>query len=172
MMRVRGFSLIELLIVIVIIALAAGVGVANFRDFSRRQDVDNFARILVGDLRTAQTNASGGRIITGCTGQFLGYQVSFTASAVAGGGRSTSYSLIAACQTTSATVKTVTLPTGVFLTINRTPTAGVITILFHPLEMGTDIPQGNQVTLTVANSPTTARTQDITISSTGEIQLQ
>jgi prepilin-type N-terminal cleavage/methylation domain-containing protein len=167
--RSTGFTLLELLIVMVIIGLAAGVGVANFRDFGRRQEIDNYARTLNGELRTVHADASGGKRVTGCTGTFQGYAIDFAASATGGGSRSTAYTVSAVCATASVIVKTVTLPSSVFLLINRVPSAGNVRLLFKPLELGTDVTPANSLTFTVSSSQV-SQTKTISVTASGEIQ--
>lgn len=161
----KGFSIIEILVVIVIMALVIGVGVSNFRDFGRRQQVDNFARILEGDLQSAAADAAAGRRLTGCNGAFQGNRVRF---AVNGSNQSSSYTISSACSTASATSKTVTLPTNVYLTFNRGPSGGAVNLLFKPLQLGTDAQVGGLV-ITVNHSQNAQRAT-ITISPTGEIR--
>lgn len=55
-----GFSLVELLIVIFIIGLIFSVGVANYRDFSRRKQVEAVANQVKSDLELAKQNALSG----------------------------------------------------------------------------------------------------------------
>lgn len=169
--RNTGFTLIELLIVMVIIGLAAGTGVANFRDFGRRQDIDNYARTLNGELRTVHADASGGKKVDGCLGTFQGYAIDFAASVVGVVTKSTGYTVSAICATTPVVVKTVSFPTNLYVAINRDPSNGVVRILFKPLELGTDVAAGNKVTLTVTStSPSISQTKTISVSSSGEIQ--
>lgn len=165
----RGFTLIELLVVMVIIGLAAGVGVSNFRDFGRRQDIDNYARTLLGDIRTTHSDAAAGRRVAGCVGVFQGYAIDFQSSATAGGATSTRYTISAVCATGSAVTKTVTLPTSLFLLINRVPSAGVVRVLFKPLELGTDVSPASVLTLTVSSTQV-SQTKQISIAASGEIQ--
>lgn len=167
--RSTGFTLLELLIVMVIIGLAAGVGVANFRDFGRRQEIDNYARTLNGELRTVHADASGGKRVAGCTGTFQGYAIDFAAAATGGGAKSTAYTISALCATASAVVKSVTLPSNIFLVINRVPSGGTVRLLFKPLELGTDVSPANNLTL-IVSSDQVSQTKTISVSASGEIQ--
>jgi len=64
----RGFSLIELLVVLVIISLVFGLGYANFRGYQRKQAVMAAGRQIEGDLRMAQEYADQGYKPSGCGG--------------------------------------------------------------------------------------------------------
>ena len=56
-----GFTLIELMVVMLIMSLLFGLGFANFRDFQRRQILEGAVRAVKGDLRYAQELALAGR---------------------------------------------------------------------------------------------------------------
>jgi len=53
----KGFSLIELLIVVSIISILSVIGVASYINFSRSQTVTQAARKIVQDMRLAQSLA-------------------------------------------------------------------------------------------------------------------
>ncbi len=57
----KGFTFIELLVVISIMAILFGFGYARFRDFQKRQYLDSAARMLISDLKMAQESALAGR---------------------------------------------------------------------------------------------------------------
>lgn len=65
--KVNGYTLIELLIVLLITILLAGIGVIRYRDFQRRQAVKAATRTIITDLRTAQERALAGTKPAGCT---------------------------------------------------------------------------------------------------------
>lgn len=69
---VFGYTLIELLIVILIMALIFGLGIIRYRDFQRRQILTSAARTLITDLRFAQEKSLAGTKPTGC-GTLTGY---------------------------------------------------------------------------------------------------
>ncbi|HBQ50641.1 hypothetical protein A3B42_02525 [Candidatus Daviesbacteria bacterium RIFCSPLOWO2_01_FULL_38_10] len=54
----RGFTLIELMIVISIMALLGAFTIANYRSFGEDKDLENAALDVVSLIRTAQTNAT------------------------------------------------------------------------------------------------------------------
>ena len=49
-----GYTLIELIVVIAIMAILFSFGSANFREYARKKDVSNAALLMKGDLRLAQ----------------------------------------------------------------------------------------------------------------------
>lgn len=165
----NGFTLLELLVVMLIIGLAAGIGVANFRDFGRRQEIDNYARTLNGEVRTTHSNASAGRRVAGCVGTFQGYAMDFDAVSTAGGSSSTRYTISAVCSTASVVVKTETVPSNLYILINRVPSGNNVRLLFKPLELGTDVSPANVLTLTVSSSQV-SQTKAVSIAASGEIQ--
>ncbi len=70
----KGFSLIEVILVLGIIATLFAVGYANFRGYQRRQAIMSTARQIEGDIRLAQEYASQGKKpSTTCTGYLNGY---------------------------------------------------------------------------------------------------
>lgn len=62
----KGFTIIELLIVVVTIALLFSFSVANYRDFANRRVLDNAVDQVVSDLRLAKESARAGRKPPGC----------------------------------------------------------------------------------------------------------
>jgi len=56
-----GFTILELLIVIVTMTLLFGAGYANYREFQKREHLEGAARMIRGDLRLAQEMALAGR---------------------------------------------------------------------------------------------------------------
>lgn len=59
--RKSGYTLIELLVGLTIIAIVFSVGFAGYRDFSRRQLVSGVTKSIVSDLRNAQQLALTGQ---------------------------------------------------------------------------------------------------------------
>lgn len=56
----KGYTIIELVTVIMIMVLVFGLGIVRYRDFQRRQSLDAAARTLTTDLRFAQEKAMAG----------------------------------------------------------------------------------------------------------------
>ena len=55
----QGFTLVEMLVSISIIAILTGLFLANYSSINRRTDVAMAAQVLVTDIRFAQANALG-----------------------------------------------------------------------------------------------------------------
>ena len=53
----RGFTLVETMMVIVVVALMLGIALPRFREQRRRYELDTAAHQLAGDLRRAQVEA-------------------------------------------------------------------------------------------------------------------
>ena len=100
----KGFTFIELLIGLVIMAIIFSIGFANYREFSSRQKIEGATREIKADLRLAQQKATIGSKPTWCdiNGYDLtGYRV-WRAS-------STSYSVRALCEGNEVPIKFVQL---------------------------------------------------------------
>ena len=73
-MRKRGFTLIELMVVISIIALLVGLSIAGYSNFNKTQTLQAAAKDLKNNLRLAQNKALAQEKPTTCT-CLSGYQV-------------------------------------------------------------------------------------------------
>lgn len=96
-MKKNGFSLIELLVVISIILLTVGGGIAGFLTFNDKQTVLEGMRKVKSYFQVAQGRAQAGEIPPGCTGGLDHYAVRYHSApcsdeicvvAVCGGGTS------------------------------------------------------------------------------------
>lgn len=155
-----GYTLIEILVSITIIALLFIFGYASFREFSRRQAINSAVRVVRGDLRLAQQQALAGNKPADpkCNAPNLLDGYYFRAA-------STSYTIEAACSGVSGgpvTTKSVSLSSDISMTA---PSPNPI--LFKVLGQGTNISSTATVVLTQAG---TNNTQTITITSGGEIK--
>lgn len=75
----RGFSLIELLVVIVVTGVLLGGGLAAYTSFNDRQKVSNSGQQLYNDLRDAQGKAASNEKPETCGSELLeGYQLRFS----------------------------------------------------------------------------------------------
>ena len=59
-MRSRGFSLLEILVVLGIFVLLLGIGMVNYRGGARKASPQSLATIVVGELQAARTRAIQG----------------------------------------------------------------------------------------------------------------
>lgn len=99
----NGFSLIELLIAIAIVALVTAIAIPNLKQFNKSQEIEGAALQLFNTIRTAQSSAAAHiKCPTGQTS--TKWQVDLNLS-----GSSDTYSLIANCQTapTQETMETI-----------------------------------------------------------------
>lgn len=146
-MQKHGFTIIELLIAISIMALLFGIGISRYVSFNQGQIIKQAAQKLRSDLRVVVNKAITGEK-NGC-GTLDGYQVSFT------GGQ---YSFSTACSDgTFRAVNTVNLPTGV--TFSPLPSS----LFFKVLGQGVS----SAATITLSGF---SKTETVTVNLSGEIQ--
>lgn len=60
----RGYTLIELVVVILVLAILAGIAVPNLRDFMRRSAVTAESNAVLADLQYARNDAITRRVVT------------------------------------------------------------------------------------------------------------
>ena len=154
MMR-KGFSMVEMIVVFMILGILATSGITVTQRSGRRQSVQSAAEQIRGALRQAQAQALAGRKVN-CVNPLDSWNVNFTA---------TGYSIDEECKlAVGGEIKSgslVNLRVGVKVTTLPSPNP----IRFKVLGHGTDIT--GSTTLTVTNQEETA---SVIISSTGEIQ--
>ena len=61
MKKLRGFTIVEVILVLVIVTSALGFGLLYYQNSQLRADINTQASILVSYLRLAQSNAESGR---------------------------------------------------------------------------------------------------------------
>lgn len=152
----QGFTLLEMMVVVSIMALTAALSVAGFGDFNNRQRVKQAALTLKNNLRSAQTKASTGRKPSGCT-KLSGYQINFPSE--------TQYMISPVCtpEGVLAADTTIILPTSVtFSPVPSSFTYGVLTAGII------DIPAERLITLQGVGSIAST----ITVSPSGEVTSQ
>lgn len=158
-----GFNLIELLVAISIMGILFAAGYANYRDFSRRQVLQNMAKTVQGDLRLAQSTASSAKLPPDAScntnGDLTGYFFNVLAN--------NRYEIRASCSggAVSTVSKVVTLTNGITI---ASPYPVPNPILFKVLGSGTNITAAS-TTITLVQSGT-GDTASITISKEGKIQ--
>lgn len=156
--NLKGYTLIEILVVISIVMIVFSLGVAGFRDFSRRQSISKMAKQMTADLRSMQQYASIGQKPTGYTCHVLDGYSFYRVS-------STNYLIRANCTNTPGgavahTVKDVTLSDNItFTSTNQT-------ILFKVIGQGTNLTVDNQIRLTHQSG----QTVDLIIGVGGDIK--
>jgi type II secretory pathway pseudopilin PulG len=157
-MTYKGYTLIELLVVITIGIIVFSIGIAGYREFSRRQALTGVTKATISDLRLIQQQALTGQKPTGvvCT-KLVGYIFTRTSS--------TNYRVYARCDNAGVLVNHQTK--SVDLTGGTTFSAGTASILFKVLGQGTDL-SGNNI-LTFTNTASGATSQ-IAIGTGGNIQ--
>jgi prepilin-type N-terminal cleavage/methylation domain-containing protein len=125
---VYGFSLIELLVVVAIMAVILGSSIAGYNQFNETQKLKQAALTLKNNLRYAQEKAlssSKPEGITDC-GTFVGYRMTVT------GAGALSYSMNAVCNNGSE----ITGPTGIYNLPQNVSFGNSAQILFQPLTKG------------------------------------
>lgn len=144
-MTKRGFTLIEILVVLSISALVFIGGYAGYRDFTRRQILGNAQEEMKSDLVLARQRALSGETPSGCNGNFEGYRLSLTFLDPQG---LSSYSVCAKCSVSSPScIKTVYLPMGITI-----PSGGPSQFIFKPLGQGTNLSSDLILTLTQSST--------------------
>lgn len=138
-MMKKGYSLVEILVVLTITGVIFGVGYVGFRDFARRQSINGAAKTFKTDIKLAQEQAFSGKKVPGCT-VLDGYEVFVDTT-------NSLYTVSASCSSggvsTKYEIKSKELPDDVVVEISPQNT-----FLFKSIGHGTDIPEGEAVTVT------------------------
>lgn len=155
----KGFTLVELLVALGIIAVVFGLSFVAYREFSRRQQLAEAANVFKSNLFLAQQRALSGERSICATGEVLnGYRVYFDNPA--------SYKVFADCGRSwpqtwdDQLIKSVNLPSGI------TKSAGPSDIYFKVLAQGTVFDKDQTVVFTQVS---TGKTLTVTITKTGSI---
>lgn len=148
----RGFTLIELVVTVAIMAILSGMSVVGYNKFNESQTVNQAANNLASDLRLAQQNALSGNKPTGCSGDLHGWKVVIA---------SPSYRLWAICDADVGD-KTVTITP---LTLTATGGNDVIFAALTGAESGT-----TSITIN-GNLGGTAYSKTITVTTAGAISV-
>ncbi len=156
----KGYTLIEVLVVISIMAILFTVGYAGYREFSRRQVLIGAVNQVQGDLRKAQQLALSGVKPNDpkCNSPELlnGYIFVIDSSG-------TAYSIQSSC--TGGNVQSedlVNLPLGISISISSGP------LMFKVIGSGTNI--SNEDTVLTVSQGATGDSRTITIGSGGDIK--
>ena len=151
----QGYSLVEIMIVIIIMSFLFVGGFTQYRDFSRRQMLSNAADELRSNLNLTRQLALSGEKEGVCPllETLLAYKVTFT---------STSYSITAVCSTTSPSARTViNLAETVRFTTNPTE------IKYNVLGKGVSITGSSSIIL---NQTSTGNNFTLTVNTQGVVQ--
>src|SRR5260221_6367198 len=106
MKNLRGYTLIELMIVLSITGILFTIGYNSFQDYSRQQTLLSATRLIQVDLRGAESLALSGSKPAGCT-LLNGYQFNIISG--------TKYEIDASCTNGIIQTKQVTLAGGLVL---------------------------------------------------------
>ncbi len=156
-MMKKGYTLIELVIVIAIMAILFTIGYGNFQDYSRQQALISAVRTVQTDLRTTQESAIAGNKPAACNTFLNGYRFRVISGST--------YAIEASCTpNNNISVKQVTMPNGMTIgTPNPNP------IFFKSLAHGTNIGTGGTASIVITQT-LTGRTRTITIGANGNVQ--
>jgi prepilin-type N-terminal cleavage/methylation domain-containing protein len=141
----EGFTLIELITAITIMAILSTIGIASFTNYSRTQALSNATQDVVTALQLAKASAASQVKPATCTpGVLVGYQVTIDATPGV-----ESYSMAPVCDSVDVVAqKTTTLPQNIIFGAN-----GTTSVLFHTVT-------GN-VTITPASSTIVVQHQQV-----------
>lgn len=143
----RGFTLVEILVSIGIMALLTAVTIPNLREFSKNQELDNAASTVLNTLKTAQSSANSR--ITCPHGDISDFwTVRLT---------STHFSLISHCQRLNTDV---VISTNLYSADDKTAFSAI-----------NDRCTGETIDIIFSNSGTEYRCFSQTVSSTGDVKL-
>lgn len=148
-----GFTLIELIIVIAIVVMATGLGLAGYNRFNQKQILTQAALEVRSNLRDAQNRAFTGEKDATCTAP-LDYWVFKVLS-------TSSYKIFGHCGTIDFRTKIITLVSGLAISSPGE-------IQFKPLTQGTTL---QTITITNTNGATGQQSIIITINPSGEITM-
>lgn len=107
--RASGFTLVELLVVMAIVAVLSGIGITTAMQYMRSVSVDNAAKDFANTLQIAKSRAFSNVGVSGCTGSLLSYRVDILANP-------SQYQLIADCSGVDKVYAAKKLPSGVAMT--------------------------------------------------------
>lgn len=159
LMKKKGFTLVELLVAMTILAVLVGVSVARFRQFNRAQIVKEAAKSFKADLRMAQSKAvTGQKPASGCD-YLKGYTVKL---------QEDGYRLLALCDSGEVVLPEpydglISLPSQV--TFSAFPASLLFKVLGNGVEISGNV-SSTTVVLTGFNGMTTA---EVVVTEKGEI---
>jgi len=144
-----GFTIVELLIILSLIALLFTLGMAQYNRFNRSQCLNRAKDELISNLRLAQGKAMAAEKPSSCTETLSGHKLKFTDNQ--------NYKIVAVCGEEIDIKTDVAFPDGVI------KQAGPNEIFFKVLNQGIE----SDVTLTLSGF---GETKTITVNTAGEIK--
>ena len=161
----RGYSLVEMVVVVVIMAILFSVGFGNYRSYQKRQYIEGAVRMLKADLRLAQENALAGRKPleppgNSClTNSLNGYVFRLETNAT--------YAIYARCAGIDILIKGIeSLPSGIL--VNPWPLVGGNDILFQILGKGVN--RSTDVTINLTWPAGGVSNKQVIVTKGGEIK--
>lgn len=153
-----AYTLVELLVGTSILSIVFGIGLVNYRDFSRRQALTKTVKQVKADIRSAQQFALIGQKPEGSCDNLDGYTFSRTSA--------TNYRILVNCVSnlglaTSLEIKNVILDTGITFTSTNP------SFKFKILGQGTNLLSSNTLTFTSSIAGTV---ETIVIGTRGDVK--
>ena len=157
-LQINGYTLIELLVAMSIMAILFTLGYASFRDYSRRQVLTSYVQKVKGDLSLAREKAISGQKPDGveCDSPEIlsGYNFRVISNE--------SYVIEAVCSNGTKQIKTpVLVEEGLSLNIPANP------IFFKVLSKGTNLSSDSEI---IISQESTGYTSSLFITQSGEIK--
>lgn len=165
-MNIKGFTLLEILIVFAIIAILSLVGIASFISFNRSQILNVATSDFVGALNLAKSRTLSQ--VKPCTGNFKGYKVGICPGGC-GGSNTYDYAVYAICEISPPVPDTLILGKKLPETFSLTPSPPEAnSFLFRVLTGAVEIYEGaNSAVVTINGYDSNSKT--VTIYSDGRI---
>jgi prepilin-type N-terminal cleavage/methylation domain-containing protein len=173
--RKSGYTMVELVMVIGIMAIMFSVGAASYRDYQRRQYLESAVLMVVDDIKLARQLALSGRLPAGCA-NFNGYAIRVSPA-------TNTYSIGAVCgnqncENNSGTdycvKENVPIPQGISISSISGFPSSMVTFLSQGRGIGRGVndpdPTDNDAEITLSYSGGAVLDRTITILSSGGIE--
>jgi prepilin-type N-terminal cleavage/methylation domain-containing protein len=163
----KGYSLVEMVVVVFIIVILFGLGIANYGNYSRREAYNNVLEQIVSDMRLTQEYALAGKKPSGCD-VLNSYQ--FRRS------NAHQYVIEADCSNSDYIVKTVNLATTLEINfINPHRPSPNHTVQFYVLGRGTNadsVSSANKIMKLGAVHTEHGFNKNVTVTLNGDIYIE